>query len=291
MRRKLICCLLALALAVPAAAAVPEPAFDVSEAVLARALALDAASRRGLRPVGWIDLLAAAAAAQGGGEFPASAVDAAALAMTGGMGPRQLLGDDCAAYGRFRAFYGAVLGGLAEDGALTAYSPIAAGWDYTHYADFGDRRAYGFDRLHLGNDLLADEGTPVIAIEGGTVTALGWNRYGGWRVGVRSDDGLRYYYYAHLRRDCPYAPGLAAGSRVDAGDVLGYVGRTGYSDVENTENLTVPHLHLGLQLYPDRPGPECWVDVYALVELLNGHRAAVTPVPGTGHWQRAAPPA
>ena len=53
--------------------------------------------------------------------------------------------------------------------------------------------------------------------------ALGWNQYGGWRIGIRSDDRLRYYYYAHLRKDNPYAPGLAEGQHVSAGDVLGTI--------------------------------------------------------------------
>ena len=53
-------------------------------------------------------------------------------------------------------------------------------------------------------------------MEGGTVEALGWNRYGGWRIGIRSDDRKRYYYYAHLRKDTPYAEGLAVGQRVQA---------------------------------------------------------------------------
>lgn len=54
------------------------------------------------------------------------------------------------------------------------------------------------------------------------VEALGWNQYGGWRVGIRSFDGKRYYYYAHLRQNYPYAEGLEEGSVVTAGDVIGY---------------------------------------------------------------------
>ncbi len=43
-------------------------------------------------------------------------------------------------------------------------------------------------------------GTPIVAVESGYIEALGWNQYGGWRVGIRSFDGKRYYYYAHLRK-------------------------------------------------------------------------------------------
>ncbi len=72
-------------------------------------------------------------------------------------------------------------------------------------------------------------GTPIIAVESGYVEALGWNQYGGWRIGIRSFDRKRYYYYAHLRKDHPYAKDLQEGQVVTAGDVIGYLGITGYS--------------------------------------------------------------
>ena len=54
----------------------------------------------------------------------------------------------------------------------------------------------------------------------------------GWRIGIRSFDNKRYYYYAHLRQNYPYAEGLEEGSVVTAGDVIGYMGHTGYSTTE-----------------------------------------------------------
>ncbi len=98
---------------------------------------------------------------------------------------------------------------------------------------------------------MAQTGTPVIAIESGIVEAVGWNQYGGWRLGIRSLDGTRYYYYAHLRQNRPYAEGIEEGKVVKAGDVIGYVGHTGYSTTENANNIEVPHLHLGMQLIFD----------------------------------------
>ena len=68
----------------------------------------------------------------------------------------------------------------------------------------------------------------MVAVESGYVEALGWNQYGGWRLGIRSFDHKRYYYYAHLRKNYPYQSGLEVGSVVQAGDVIGYLGRTGY---------------------------------------------------------------
>lgn len=91
-------------------------------------------------------------------------------------------------------------------------------------------------------------GTPIVAVESGYIEALGWNQYGGWRVGIRSFDGKRYYYYAHLRKDHPYAKDLCEGQIVTAGDVIGYLGMTGYSSHENVNNINIPHLHFGVQL-------------------------------------------
>ena len=112
------------------------------------------------------------------------------------------------------------------------------------------------------------------------VEALGWNQYGGWRVGIRSHDGLRYWYYAHLRKGHPYAEGLREGDEVQAGQVIGYMGRTGYSTVEDANNIEVVHLHFGLQLIFDESqkdgSSEIWVDVYQLVRLLERHRCTVS---------------
>lgn len=190
-------------------------------------------------------------------------------------------------YEAYSAVLGRFLGGyqwthddIVEAGyGLIAFSPIARGYSYNHYDDFGSSRSYGFRREHLGNDLLASVGTPVIAVESGTVEALGWNQYGGWRIGIRSDDGLRYYYYAHLRRGHPYAGDLAQGDYVTAGDVIGYVGMTGYSTVEDTNGMSVPHLHFGIQLIFDESqqdgNGEIWIDAYPIVQLLSGRRSSV----------------
>ena len=87
---------------------------------------------------------------------------------------------------------------------LKVFSPIAKNFPYSDYDDFGASRSYGFKRKHLGHDMMGQVGTPVIAVESGYVEALGWNQYGGWRIGIRSFDKKRYYYYAHLRKDYPY---------------------------------------------------------------------------------------
>ena len=139
---------------------------------------------------------------------------------------------------------------------LKGYFPLARGFDYTHYDDFGVGRSYGYQRKHLGHDMMGLVGTPIMAVESGVVTALGWNQYGGWRIGISSFDGKRYYYYAHLRQNYPYAEGLQEGSVVTAGDVIGYMGHTGYSTTENVNNIKIVHLHWGLQLIFDESQKE-----------------------------------
>lgn len=162
---------------------------------------------------------------------------------------------------------------------LKAFLPIAKNYSFSHYDDFGNSRSYGFKRTHLGNDLMGSIGIPIIAVESGIVENLGWNQYGGWRIGIRSFDTKRYYYYAHLRKNHPYAEGLEEGKTVNAGDVIGYLGMTGYSTKENVNNINVPHLHFGLQLIfdesqVDSPN-EIWIDVYQIIEFLKNSRSEV----------------
>lgn len=166
-----------------------------------------------------------------------------------------------------------------EKYGLKAFLPIAKNYSFSHYDDFGNARSYGFKRTHLGNDLMGSIGTPIIAVESGIIENIGWNQYGGWRIGIRSFDTKRYYYYAHLRKNHPYAEGLEEGMTVKAGDVIGYLGMTGYSTKENVNNINVPHLHFGMQLIfdasqVDSPN-EIWIDVYHIVEFLQKNRSEV----------------
>lgn len=168
---------------------------------------------------------------------------------------------------------------LKENYGLKAFLPIAKNYSFSHYDDFGNSRSYGFKRTHLGNDLMGSIGAPIVAVESGVVENLGWNQYGGWRIGIRSFDTKRYYYYAHLRKNHPYAENLEEGMTVKAGDVIGYLGMTGYSIKENVNNINVPHLHFGMQLIfdesqVDSPN-EIWIDVYQIIEFLKKNRSEV----------------
>lgn len=162
---------------------------------------------------------------------------------------------------------------------LKAFLPIAKNYSFSHYKDFGAARSYGYRRVHLGNDLLGSIGTPIIAVESGYVESLGWNQYGGWRIGIRSFDGKRYYYYAHLRKDHPYAKDLSEGQIVTAGDVIGYLGMTGYSSHKNVNNINIPHLHFGVQLIFNEVQKDgynqIWIDVYEIIEFLRKNSSQV----------------
>ena len=133
-------------------------------------------------------------------------------------------------------------------------------------------------------------GTPIIAVESGYIEALGWNQYGGWRVGIRSFDGKRYYYYAHLRKDHPYAKDLCEGQIVTAGDVIGYLGMTGYSSHENVNNINIPHLHFGVQLIFNEVqkdgNNQIWIDVYEIIKLLEKHKSPLLQQEGQSDYIR-----
>ena len=250
----------------------------------------------------WIDILTLAGC-RTGGRCGLASVKRAAADLKGDKSPEELLGNLYKYYDYYHQAYTAVLGGLVgsyaikKDGqwipayGLKAFSPIAAGYGFSHSDDFGVSRSFGFKRKHLGHDMMGGLGIPIVAVEGGVVEAMGWNRYGGWRIGIRSFDSKRYYYYAHLQKDHPFAENLEVGDLVQAGDLIGFMGRTGYSDKENVNNIETVHLHFGLQLVFDESQKECnseiWIDVYDLVRLLGNHRSSIQKT--EQGWQRTYP--
>ncbi len=119
--------------------------------------------------------------------------------------------------------------------------PIDRKYEPSYQDDWGHDRTYGGKRRHEGTDIICPKGTPISSVGPGTVEQKGWNRLGGWRIGIRGDDGI-YYYYAHMSR---YAPGFEIGDRVQTGDIIGYVGDSGYGP-EGTTGEFVPHLHFGM---------------------------------------------
>jgi murein DD-endopeptidase MepM/ murein hydrolase activator NlpD len=128
---------------------------------------------------------------------------------------------------------------------------------------FTQARAGGA-RLHDAIDIMAPEGTPVVAAAEGTVEKL-FNSPGGGGITayVRSPDMRWTYYYAHLQS---YAAGLAEGQKVKRGQLLGRVGYTGNA------NPAGPHLHFAINRM--QPG-EKWYNGSPInpYPLLAGKRA------------------
>ena len=302
-RRLFLCLLLAMAMAVPVRA---EPIkwvdFGVPYESLKYAMDQDIATFDQEKHIDWIDALSLAAC-RTGGKCGLSGVKKAVSDLKGDRSPEELLGENHKYYDYYHESFTAALGGLLGSYAievngewrssygLKAFSPVAAGYGYSHCSDFGMSRSFGFARKHLGNDLMGGLGTPIVAVEGGVVEAMGWNRYGGWRVGIRSFDSKRYYYYAHPQKDHPFAEGLEVGDTVQAGDLIGFMGRTGYSDKENVNNIETVHLHFGLELVFDESQKECnseiWIDVYNIVRLLSEHRSSIKKT--ELGWERVYP--
>jgi murein DD-endopeptidase MepM/ murein hydrolase activator NlpD len=132
-------------------------------------------------------------------------------------------------------------------------------------ASFGD--SFGAPRpnvpggWHHGEDIFAAAGTPLLAVADGTLHTIGFNRLGGYRLWLRDTAGNEFYY-AHLSA---YSPLAVEGRRVEAGDVLGFVGDTG--DAGGT-----PHLHF--EIHPA-----------AMAGL--GYDGVVAPYPILLAWRRA----
>ncbi len=276
--------------------------FTVPAEAMNKAYQLDVDSYGKDPHLNWIELLAYAAAKQGGnfGKAALKNIDECAAKLKEGETIEELT-EKLKYYPYYLEAYTAVLGGFVGEYemegekryGLKAFSPIAAGFYYTDYDDFGASRSYGYARPHLGHDMMGQIGTPIIAVESGYVEAIGWNQYGGWRIGIRSFDKKRYYYYAHLRQNYPYAEDLKEGDIVAAGDVIGYMGHTGYSAKENVNNIETVHLHFGLELVFDESqkesNNEIWINCYELTKFLSKNRSEVYKVEGTKEWKRVQP--
>ena len=106
-------------------------------------------------------------------------------------------------------------------------------------------REYGGKRRHEGTDLFGRVTVsgyyPVVSMTDGVVEAIGWLPLGGYRIGIRSAHG-GYFYYAHLSQ---YERPFAKGETVEAGEILGFMGNTGYGE-EGTFGKFPVHLHLGI---------------------------------------------
>jgi LysM repeat protein len=129
-------------------------------------------------------------------------------------------------------------------GSTTLVCPVQGAMH--HMNDWGFPRSGG--RFHEGNDLFAARGTPAVAVVGGSVVQK-VGAIGGKQIKLAGDDGVAYYY-THL-------DGFGAAGRVNAGDVVGYVGTTG-----NAAGGT-PHVHFEVH-----PGGGAAVNPFPLLDAV-----------------------
>lgn len=110
---------------------------------------------------------------------------------------------------------------------------ITSGYTYARFDPIN-----GAKTPHLAIDYAAALGTPIMAVGDGTVTFAGWNSQGyGNYVSIRHND-VYSTGYAHMSS---FAKGIRSGAGVKQGQIIGYVGSTGWS--------TGPHLHYEIKKY------------------------------------------
>jgi murein DD-endopeptidase MepM/ murein hydrolase activator NlpD len=97
---------------------------------------------------------------------------------------------------------------------------------------------------HEAVDVVVPRGTPIHAVQDGTIAKLFFSKRGGTTIYQFDPDERLCYYYAHLER---YADGLHDGQHVTQGEVIGYVGTSGNAPPDT------PHLHFAIfELNADR---------------------------------------
>ncbi|MCI9485799.1 MAG: M23 family metallopeptidase [Lachnospiraceae bacterium] len=153
------------------------------------------------------------------------------------------------------------------------YFPLPAGdsegaGNYGYGDSWGAERTYGGERRHEGTDLM-DGGNgrgffPVVSVSDGVVEHVGWLELGGWRIGIRAPGGT-YFYYAHLDS---YDHEFAVGEEVRAGQLLGFMGDSGYGKVPGTVGNFAVHLHFGIYLRTDH-FEELAVNPYWILRFLE----------------------
>ena len=130
-------------------------------------------------------------------------------------------------------------------------------------------RTFGGNRYHEGCDIMADVNErgryPVVSISDGVVEKMGWLPQGGYRIGIRGTSGA-YFYYAHLES---YGE-IQVGDSVRAGELLGYMGDSGYGE-EGTVGQFAVHLHFGIYI-PTKNNKEMSVNPYPMLKFLEEKR-------------------
>ena len=145
--------------------------------------------------------------------------------------------------------------------------PLPLGSHYTYNSTWGVARGWGGRRTHEGTDIFAGYGVPVRSTCYGIIELKGWNKFGGWRIGIR-DINNTYHYFAHLNG---FAKGVKVGQLVEPGTPLGSVGSSGYGP-PGTAGKFPPHLHYGM--YKENGRTEWSFDPYPYLRLWERNEKA-----------------
>ena len=151
-------------------------------------------------------------------------------------------------------------GGSTGGSSTGGHTVGGSGWVFPVQGPNSFTNTWGYPRgggrTHQGTDIMSPRGTPVVAVVNGTVSRAKpvESGLGGITIWLDGND-RNSYYYAHLSR---IEGGISSGTRVGAGQVIGYVGNTG--DARSTD----PHLHFEI-----RPGGGSPINPYA---TLVAHR-------------------
>ena len=141
-------------------------------------------------------------------------------------------------------------------------APLEYGRISSRYSQSRLHPIHGDRRPHLGTDYAAPHGTPILAVGDGTVTRASYTSGNGNYVRIRHNS-VYETQYLHMSR---FASGIRPGTRVEQGDVIGYVGSTGLA--------TGPHVcfrfwkngqqvdHLRLEFPSGDPLPEAYMDEF-----------------------------
>lgn len=131
-------------------------------------------------------------------------------------------------------------------------------------------RNFGGNRGHEGTDIMASLNQrgryPVVSMTDGVVEKIGWLELGGYRIGIRSPSG-GYFYYAHLY---DYAREFQEGEEIEAGELLGFMGDSGYGQEGMTGQFAV-HLHVGIYVN-DETGSEISFNPYYVLKSLESKK-------------------
>ena len=145
--------------------------------------------------------------------------------------------------------------------------PLPLGSHYTYRSTWGVARGWGGRRTHEGTDIFAGYGVPVRSTCYGIIELKGWNKFGGWRIGIR-DINNTYHYFAHLNG---FAKDVKVGQLVEPGTLLGSVGSSGYGP-PGTAGKFPPHLHYGM--YKENGRTEWSFDPYPYLRLWERNERA-----------------